>query len=141
MALTPRKDEKATIVALLESEEFDDADKLAGAVLKAAFDIFQHRNLYLLGASNAIDEPVALFGPFASERDAERAARDAVYNYGRSMPLWTVDLLNAAPPGVDKEMCKCGHPRGTHEHPKTAGICLAGAKTVKTRPCPCDHFQ
>jgi len=140
VSLTPRKEEKQVIIDLLETS-FDSADKLAGAILKAAFDLFQQRDLYLLAASNRIEEKGAAFGPYASERDAERASRDSVYGYGRAIPLWNVGLLRAAPPSVDKEMCKCGHPRGTHEHPKTHGVCMANARSMKSRPCPCDTFQ
>lgn len=68
MRLTPRKAEVDRVVEVLKSSEYDTPEAMAKAVLKLAGEVVAHRETWLV-----VDWP-ALFGPFASANDAEKAA-------------------------------------------------------------------
>lgn len=73
MRITPRKDETERVVALLESDEFDSADKMAKAIIKEVADILSMRDYYAIthrwGDNKGIN-----WGPYGSESEAAKVA-------------------------------------------------------------------
>lgn len=67
MNLTPRAEEVAEIVAILESGDYDGPQDMAKDLLKKAAGLLWMRDWYVLGARG---EQHANFGPFASEPEA-----------------------------------------------------------------------
>lgn len=137
--ITSRKEERQAIVALLESDSFESADRLADALLKQVFQLLQQRSLY--GLRWGMGGGVVPVGPFATERDAERFYRER----GSDAPsavckLFGPDLFRE--PDLQNRSCTCGHVKALHQHEKGAGWCWAlGGTLKKGNPCGCKAFE
>lgn len=135
MTLTPRADERKALVELLE-QDWEDADALAGALLKRAFELLQSRTLY--GLRWNVGGGTLAVGPFAQERDAER------WHKGQGGE-GAVALLHGPgrfprPEKTAPVVCTCGHPKGTHDHAKGKGWCWANTKDKNNRKCDCTQY-
>lgn len=144
--ITPRGSEIATIVKLLESEEYETAEDLAKEILKTAHSLFQERDWYIW--INREATLTLLYGPFAQRREAEKCAERA----GIGGENYTTKLLS--PAAMDRRaekydakrgavLCSCGHDKGLHEHPKTAGRCMYGSFTNQKwySECDCKRYE
>ena len=140
MSLTPRKDEVAALVELLDLD-WDSPEALAKAFLKRSFELIQQRTTYLVAVPNG--QMSSVYGVFATAADAKRAGDASMF--GRAFyvrPLWgTPELQENQEAGA--RLCKtCNHPKGLHDHPKTAGRCVQGVGPSKSiQPCTCTQFE
>ncbi|PVU81329.1 hypothetical protein DDP54_15625 (plasmid) [Cellulomonas sp. WB94] len=71
MNITPRKSETDPIVQLLESDAYPDAQKLAEAIVKTAFDALLRREWWLTVVD--VDGLTIAYGLSPTERQAELA--------------------------------------------------------------------
>lgn len=69
MNITPRAEEIAEVVAILESGDYDGPEAMAADLIKAVADLLWFRTWWVLGARG---KHVANFGPFASRAEAAR---------------------------------------------------------------------
>lgn len=131
--ITPRSAEVKALAELLESGEYETAEALAKAVFKLSYDLMLDRDWHLYGMRFSSGPTVVCWGPFSSEKEAERfagkltlAADDAVVNM--AIPIFSVNrqlakVIEADTPPDRNPMCRCGHPKGIHEHDKAMGRC------------------
>lgn len=134
MAFTPRGSEVAAVVAVLESDEFDDAKAMAQAIVRALAKELTLRETYVIVPPDA---PFG-YGPYWSQKDAEKAWETEIgSSFGRRGRLlrafpWTEqDELNAS--------CECSHQKENHVIP--------GPKNKPGKPsecgrtgCPCKSY-
>jgi hypothetical protein len=139
VAISPRSNETAAVLAVLESEEFDSAQSMARACVKAVAAELALRDQYIVYPPGS---PVG-YGPFWSETDAARAWKKEIGSSfdGQARLLrtfaWTAqDERNAE--------CECSHPKEIHVvrgpknkpgKPSECGRVIGGA------PCPCPSFS
>ena len=136
--ITPRKDEKAALVELLE-RDWDTPEALATAVLKEAFNLIQQRDLYGLAVDYAGLRVV--YGPFATEGDTERAAKGLDGGVAFIGKMYAASGTTRPEDSPHLGACAtCSHPKGTHDHPKSIGYCMAGATNRKQPACPCTQY-
>lgn len=142
MSFLPRKAEVTPLVDTLERQTDDGhpywetPEELAKAVLKQSFTLIQGRSLVFVNwrvAGGAIQ-----VGPFASQKDALRW-HATVGGEGTIHALTGPGVL-VDPQGTTAECAACGHSKGLHEHPKTAGRCMAGHKSINGPGCECRGF-
>ncbi|ABP52999.1 hypothetical protein [Salinispora tropica] len=69
MNITPRREEIAEVVAILESGAYDGPDAMAADLIRAVAGLLWFRTWWVLGARGP---RAANFGPFASEAEAVR---------------------------------------------------------------------
>ena len=115
--LTRSKDEVARIVALLESDEYDNAEQLAYAVLKEATEVIAARGMWVVRPSNA---PV-WWGPYWTVTQAQKAWETQIGPLagagGRGEVGWVSPWPETPPPQEEsgmRERCACGHIRAYH---------------------------
>jgi hypothetical protein len=72
-----RKDERAAVAALLESGDYPDADSMAEAVLKVAWEALCARETHAIAirVDGNPDGPTLLYGPFTDQGSAKRALK------------------------------------------------------------------
>lgn len=145
MAFTPRKEEYALIVEMLESDEFNDAPSMAKAIVKEVSRMLWHRDWY----ATAITWPDAdgnrkakwMYGPFTSESDVQKFGNAHLLVGGGASYVWdkmysparTIGHAEGAP-GV-KGFCKtCGHSPFAH------GVDGSSRGECKLTDCPCKKW-
>ena len=142
MSFLPRRSETDQLVTTLERQTDDGhpfwetPEELAKAVLKQSFTLIQGRSLVFINwrvAGGSIQ-----VGPFASQSDALRW-HSRVGGEGTVHALTGPGLL-ADPVSAAEGCATCGHPRGLHEHPRSAGRCMAGHKKIDGPGCNCAGF-
>lgn len=69
-----RKTERDTIAALLEDDTYEDANALADAVLKTAWDAFQHRDWWLTIIGDPNKPTCWAYGLASTENEARKLA-------------------------------------------------------------------
>lgn len=126
MRVTPRKDEVAAVVELLESDQYDSANALAKDVIKKVAELFAKRDWYAWVWREHPDAFQLAFGPLSSESEASRLAKKVGLG-GQNMTLHlysTAAVLSKhgeLPPSL---FCTtCGHPDHAHEVPRYNGRC------------------
>ncbi len=140
MKLTPRGDEVKAVVAILESDEYDSADKMAKALIKTVADFLDYRDWYALGHRFEGDSAVVGWGPYASESEAVKVAEKVSLG-----GIWTVKHLSSpgvllgnvegAPPGTKGFCQKCGHAPFMH-------LIDGSSRGACPLPnCGCDRFK
>ena len=139
--LTPRKEEVARIVAMLESTEFEDGPAMARAIIREVHSIFEERDWSALAwRDNPDGTGLSLaWGPFTSDTEAMRfAKRLDVGGVARTVTLYSVhammETIEAATAGKEKFCPNCGHPVGTHQHERQIGNC-------QVRGCKCKSMK
>lgn len=114
---TRRKDEVERITALLESDDFDSAEQLAGAILQEAVDIIGGRHSWVLWSRLY---PEVGWGPYWTEGQAVKAWTDSVgpalgAKGGGVIPVapWSEAVYES---GLETptDVCICGHARWKH---------------------------
>ena len=115
MSITPRKDEVAAVVALLESDQFDTSTSMASAIVKLVADILSLRTTrgVALGMPGS-ERPALALGPYYTLRDAKRAVTDAQEAglQARMARLDGTGSIKAAQ--ALKQVCVCGHRTEMH---------------------------
>ncbi len=142
MSFLPRRAEVAPLVDTLERQTDDGhpywetPEELAKAVLKQSFTVIQSRSLVFVNW--AVAGGHIQVGPFASQGDALRW-HASVGGEATIHPLTGPGLLSD-PVVASVECASCGHIKGLHEHPRTAGRCMAGHKSINGPGCECQGF-
>lgn len=138
MKITKRKAEIASLVELLESDAFPDAEALALAVFQQAADLIEARHLYALVSR---DYPDVAWGPYATVNEAEKAWEDTVgpaigAGGGFVLPIapWSHDTASsdtASTVVYPTTPCStCGHPKWHH-------LDTTKGRSTKTRTTRC----
>lgn len=70
--ITPRKAEVAGVVALLESDQFDTPEQMAGQIIKLVADVLSQRTTHGVAVGMPGGKPALAIGPLYSVRDARR---------------------------------------------------------------------
>lgn len=73
MRFTPRGEEIARVLAIMESDDYASGNEMAKALIFEVVDMLWFRDWYVLAAKT--NEHQAAFGPFASEADALAAGK------------------------------------------------------------------
>jgi hypothetical protein len=129
--LTPRKNEYAQVVKLLESDAYDSAEALAKDIIKTVADFLDDREWYALAWRDKLG-PDALslaWGVFPSEVEARRFGEAlAVGGHAQAVKLYSASEMVARSKEADdlvgRSLCKnCGHPHGAHQHERRMGQC------------------
>lgn len=135
MRVTPRKEEVAAIVALLEDTDYDSASTLAKDIIKECADLFAKRDWYAWIWRENPEAFQFAFGPLSSESEASRLGKKVGLD-GQTMILKlysTAALLQKVgelPPSLFCSACE--HPDHCHEIPKYNGRCwIKGCKCRK----------
>lgn len=141
MRLTPRGEEVAEVVALLERSDYASAEELAKDVIKTVADFLQYREWFWLVHQGA-NAQVA-FGPYASESEAaseatkgfnaaDRAGDNLLFTV-RTAPLSRAEHRAGGGAGYCTSE-SCGHPPYMHSLAGSGrGKCLLSA-------CGCDKY-
>ena len=125
--ITPRKDEKDAVVAVLESDEYPDAPAMAGALVKTVVAQLAGRGQFWLVTLQG-----ACVGPFYSETDAARWAKRTEAEHGVKgtiIPAWTEQVYDLTDDMNTNAACECGHAREQHV--------VTGAKNKPSKPKEC----
>lgn len=145
MALSPRRDEVQSIVALLESEDFESADELAKAILKEVAALLSKRDAYGVAIGLPSDGPQLCHGPYYSILDAKRIVREVE---ARGLVAFIAPLLGAGNALREEEeshgkRCTCGHPKELHGMSITPrAVTTLGCCVYKRREkCPCATYS
>ncbi|MFG3223292.1 hypothetical protein ACGF07_00735 [Kitasatospora sp. NPDC048194] len=141
MRLTPRKEEVSAVKALLESEDFDNADQMAKAVIKEVGEVLQMRDWYALAHTWKDGTRGLNWAPFGNEAEAKSFAdKIAIGGTARLVKLYSPGVMLANIDGKKgwKGYCQdseCGHAPFTHSTVSAA----RGACHIPT--CPCGQFR
>lgn len=145
MALTPRKNEIDAVLAILESEDYDDAASMAKELIKAVYAELGKRDGYGVAIGLRTDDLRIPHGPFATILDAKRVAKEAE---ARGLVAFVAPLLGAANALAEEaeathRKCKCGHPSVLHGHamkPKAMSTLGCGVYRNKVK-CDCKAYE
>lgn len=129
MSITPRKNEVAAVVKILEDESHPDATAAAKAVIKQVFALLQEREMAAFSWRIGPGAPVITWGPFTSPNEAQKwgsalsTGGEGLVTTLYSPTALTARVLESEEPRVG--VCTtCGHPWGTHQHEKKKGVCM-----------------
>lgn len=141
MRITPRKEEVAAVVALLEDDTFESATHLAKAVIKEVGEILQMRDWIALVHTWSDGTRGLNFAPFASEAEAKTfASKMAFGGTGRLVKLNSPGAMLANTDGKKGWKGYCFHPECGHA-PFTHSIASAARGACHIPTCPCTKFQ
>ena len=129
MAITPRKDEVAGVVALLESDQFDTSTGMAAAIIKLVADVLSQRTTHGVAVGMPGCKPALAVGPFYTVRDARKCVSDAqeAGMEARIARLSGTGSIKAAQ--VLRTVCVCGHRVESHVF-TTCTIAACGCQSV-----------
>lgn len=147
MALTPRKDEVAAVVAILESDEHDDSVSMAKAIVRAVSEALSKRDAIGVAIGLKSDDLRNPFGPFWDSRSALKVKAEAESRglVAFLAPLYAPDSALSIEAEATNKRCKCGHPKELHGSsitPKavtTLGCCVYHRHTKAK--CPCRGYE
>lgn len=142
VAISPRANETAAVVAILEDDSHNDARSMAAAIVRAVATELSRRELFVVFPPNA---PYGV-GPYWTETEAGRAWTKEIGAH------FTGDgrLLRTFPwePKPDElASCECGHtaqqhvvpgPKNKPGKPSECGVYRNGRKDSR---CPCASYQ
>lgn len=135
--ITPRGNEVKAVEAILESDEYESAAKMARAIVVAVHQEMFARDWFIVGFNN--DGSNLLYGPFATDSAAYKAMPSL--GVGGLAAVFKVRSLSGRAEqlaGIDGETVAancawCGHPQPTHEFPRKHGCVVRG--------CTCKNFR
>ena len=141
MRLTPRGEEVAEVVALLENGDYDSAEALAKDIIKLVSDFLWFRAWYVL----VIRGRATAFGPFASEAEAASFGQKFQGIIVPASPAeWGVATVHGLGGTAEERAgggfgyCAsegCGHPAYAHSMAGTSrGKCVLGK-------CDCGGYE
>lgn len=145
MAITPRKEEVAAVVEILESDEHEDSASMAKALIKVIAAELQKRDGYGVAIGLRTDDLRIPHGPYFTILEAKRVAKEAE---ARGLVAFIAPLLGAGNALREEEeamhkRCKCGHPAMLHGHsmkPKAMTSLGCGVYRNKVK-CPCATYE
>ncbi|ONI83467.1 hypothetical protein ALI22I_33740 [Saccharothrix sp. ALI-22-I] len=135
MKITPRKNEVAAVVQLLESDGYDSAEALAKDVIKRVAELFADREFYAFVHRFGPGQLQIAWGPFTSDAEVVKFANKAKLG-GEAMSLKLCSTgaflarLGKNQIAPSERCATCNHPHGAHEHPTFGGRCAV-------RGCAC----
>ena len=137
MKITPRKNEVAAVVELLEKEGYESADALAKDVIKKVAELFSEREFYALAWRENAAGLSLCWGPLTSDTEVTRFGEKlALGGQAVSVKLGSVASMlerhASAEEGLSKLCTSCRHPHGTHRHEGKLGQCMV-------RGCKCKY--
>lgn len=147
MAITPRKEEVAAVVEVLESGEFEDSASMARELVKVIATALQKRDGYGVGIGLRTDDMRLPHGPFFTILEAKRVVKEAE---ARGLIAFIAPLLGAGNALRDEEevtykQCTCGHPaalHGSNMKPKAMTSLGCGTYHPRTKQkCSCKGFE
>ena len=112
--ITPRKEEVAGVVALLESNEFDTSTGMAKEIVKLVADMLSLRTTHGVAVGMPDCKPALAIGPCYSVRDARTIAKNAQEAglWARIARLSGTGSIKAAQ--ALRAVCVCGHRTEAH---------------------------
>ena len=144
MALTPRKEEVARVVQVIDSGSYDTPEAMARDLLKLASEILAERVTWVVGATLGEGPPFYFTGPFYDTRSRDAFAR-AHKNTGMRFVNVRVGPPNhtllASYPTPLSPCVTCGHHQGTHS--AKFGCCAfkGPTGTRKRDQCDCRAYE
>lgn len=141
MNLTPTKEERAAVVAILSSEAFEDPESMAAEVIKTVYRLLCERDGYGVGIGLPGDDVALPHGPYFNLGDAKRVVKEAQARGLRAFIAPLFGPSRALPPEEEStyKRCQCGHPKALHG---TGKISTAGCGVYKNKEkCSCTMFQ
>lgn len=137
MKLTPRKNEVAAIVELLEKDGYETAEALAKDVIKKVAELFSEREFYALAWREGPTGLSLCWGPLTSDNEVTKFGEKlALGGQAVSVKLGSVasmlECQASAEEGLSKLCTTCHHPHGTHRHEGKLGQCMV-------RGCKCKY--
>lgn len=132
MRLSPRKDEIKAVIDILEDDSFENADKMARALIKQVAEQLAEREWYALAHREGPGGMVLFWGPLSSEGEvAKFGEKAALGGQNFSVKLNSTGSMLARMDKKTSPYCStCHHPHGAHQHPSMSGRCAL-------RSCPC----
>jgi hypothetical protein len=137
-AIATRKPEVDEIVALLESDKFDNATQMARKVISTAFSLMAERNWFVIASQLDGSAPIVLYGIFATESAALKALEGNTLGlFGKAMVYEVKGLneranqLDALDDSLPLDCENCGHTEVGHNWPRSK------IKGCVVRPCRC----
>ena len=150
--ISPRKDEIQAVVSILESDEHESPEAMAGAIVRRLGQLFEERDAYGVGIGLPTDDVELAHGPFYNIGDAKRVVNEA---RARGLRAFIAPLFGPARALLDEEealaqRCVCGHPRELHgismttfsgkPKPMTSlGCCVYNRST--RQKCDCTTYE
>lgn len=107
----------AAVVAVLESEEYDDAGAMSRRIVQVVAEELAKRDAYGVGIGLKTDDLVLPHGPYYTQNDAKRAAKQAEERGLRAFiaPLLGTDSAVAEDLETGSTRCAaCKHPKELH---------------------------
>ena len=127
--ITPRREEVAGVVALLESDEFDTSTSMAKAIIKLVADVLSQRTTHGVAVGMPDMPPALAIGPCYSVRDARSIAKNA-QEAGMEARIARLSGSASIKAGeVLRTVCVCGHRVESHVW-TTCTIQACGCKGV-----------
>lgn len=148
-SIATRKPEVDAIVELLESDDFDSAEKMARKVISTAFGLMAERDWWVVASRLDGGGPVTLYGFFATEGAALKAlAQNSLALFGEAT-VYPVRGLSARTAEIERadarsdDCSTCSHPRIAHEWPRPRSRGLTFPHCVAARAdgvCGCTTY-
>jgi hypothetical protein len=121
MTVRIRNDERAAIVAALESDDYDSPETAAKAIFELVAGLLAKRSGYALVVEWG---PGVLYGPYFDQREAKSAGKKAAATFASEAPEGSVRVIPlGAPVRLSESLtapaggtsgCVCGHAWGGH---------------------------
>jgi hypothetical protein len=133
VAIRTRKDEREQITALLE-QDWESADKLADALLKASYELLQARPWWVFGAT--LDDLTLAYGFYSTDKEAVKAATTLGGPIAGVVKVYPAaklkeTILSLSKP-IDLPCPDCGHKFDIHMDTGIAPGCIHPN-------CPCER--
>ncbi|KJK12551.1 hypothetical protein UB45_07690 [Terrabacter sp. 28] len=143
--ITPRKEEVAAVVEVLESGEFEDSASMAKELVKVIATELQKRDGYGVAIGLKSDDLRLAHGMYWTILEAKRVVKEAE---ARGLVAFVAPLLGASNALRDEEeatfkRCVCGHPAALHGSaikPKAYTTLGCGVYRNKIK-CPCKSYE
>ena len=114
MSISPRKEEVAAVVALLESDQFDTSQQMGAAIIRQVADDLSRRTTRGVAVGMPGCKPALAIGPFYDVRSAKNCAQEAQEAglEARMARLSGTGSIRAAQ--TLRRVCLCGHRTEMH---------------------------
>lgn len=117
MRITPRTDEVKAVIAILESDEHDNAQSMAKALIKEVADMLDMRDWWALAHRFSAQDDGLNWGPYSSPAECQKAAEKHIgAGEARAVKIFSAGRLEAMAEGKKvKGFCEnCGHAKSLH---------------------------
>ena len=146
MAITPRKEEVAAVIEVLESDEHEDSTSMAKALIKVVAEQLQKRDGYGVAIGLRTDDLRIPHGPMWTILEAKRVVKEAE---ARGLVAFIAPLLGAGNALTDEveathKRCICKHPailHGSAIKPKAVTSIGCGVYLRDKTKCPCKTYE